>query len=90
MFSRELNTFRFIGYLFFPDKNEWCALVILTCRIVPDDLAKLFIIKSHIIAFSENVAECIGAGMNGHIAKPIDIKHVVKELKKVLVRRNGS
>ena len=41
-------------------------------------------------AFSENVAECIGAGMNGHIAKPIDIKHVVKELKKVLVRRNGS
>ncbi len=34
-------------------------------------------------AFSENVAECLEAGMNGHIAKPIDIKHVIKELKKI-------
>ncbi|MDD5928367.1 MAG: response regulator [Spirochaetales bacterium] len=34
-------------------------------------------------AFSENVAECLEAGMNGHIAKPIDIKQVIKELKKI-------
>ena len=34
-------------------------------------------------AFSENVAECLEAGMNGHIAKPIDIKHVIKELKRI-------
>ena len=34
-------------------------------------------------AFSENVAECLEAGMNGHIAKPIDIQHVVNELKKI-------
>ncbi len=34
-------------------------------------------------AFSENVTECLEAGMNGHIAKPIDIKHVIKELKKI-------
>ena len=34
-------------------------------------------------AFSENVAECLDAGMNGHIAKPIDINHVIKELKKI-------
>ena len=34
-------------------------------------------------AFSENVAACLEAGMNGHIAKPIDIKLVVKELKKI-------
>ena len=27
-------------------------------------------------AFSENVAECLKAGMNGHIAKPIDLKLV--------------
>ncbi|MBR0496743.1 MAG: response regulator [Treponema sp.] len=34
-------------------------------------------------AFSENVAECFDAGMNGHIAKPIDINNVVRELKKI-------
>ena len=34
-------------------------------------------------AFSENVAECLKAGMNGHIAKPIDINNVLKELKKI-------
>ena len=34
-------------------------------------------------AFSENVAECLEAGMNGHIAKPIDIKHVINELRKI-------
>ena len=34
-------------------------------------------------AFSENVAECLEAGMNGHIAKPIDINNVLKELRKI-------
>ena len=34
-------------------------------------------------AFSENVAECLAVGMNGHVAKPIDIKHVLKEIRKV-------
>ena len=59
-------------------------------RLENPDAAGIPIIAMTADAFSENVAECIGAGMNGHIAKPIDIKHVVKELKKVLVRRNGS
>jgi signal transduction histidine kinase/DNA-binding response OmpR family regulator len=34
-------------------------------------------------AFSENVAECLKAGMNGHIAKPIDLKLVIKEIRRV-------
>jgi signal transduction histidine kinase/DNA-binding response OmpR family regulator len=34
-------------------------------------------------AFSENVAECLDAGMNGHIAKPIDIGLVLKEIRKI-------
>ena len=34
-------------------------------------------------AFSENVAECINAGMNGHIAKPIDLKLVLSEIRKI-------
>ena len=34
-------------------------------------------------AFSENVTECLKAGMNGHIAKPIDMKLVLKEIRKI-------
>ena len=34
-------------------------------------------------AFSENIAECLDAGMNGHIAKPVDIKLVIKEIRRV-------
>ena len=33
-------------------------------------------------AFSENISECMAAGMNGHIAKPIDLKLVQKEIMK--------
>ena len=34
-------------------------------------------------AFSENVTECLNAGMNGHIAKPIDIKLVIREIRRI-------
>ena len=34
-------------------------------------------------AFSENVTECLQAGMNGHIAKPIDLKIVLNEIRKI-------
>ena len=34
-------------------------------------------------AFSENVTECLNAGMNGHIAKPIDVKLVIKEILRI-------
>ena len=34
-------------------------------------------------AFSENVTKCLEAGMNGHIAKPIDIKLVIKEIRRL-------
>ena len=35
-------------------------------------------------AFSENVAECLEAGMNGHIAKPIDPKLMLNEIRKIM------
>lgn len=35
-------------------------------------------------AFSENIAECLDAGMNGHIAKPVDIKLVIKEIRRIM------
>ena len=34
-------------------------------------------------AFSENITECMDAGMNGHIAKPIDVKLVIKEIRRI-------
>ncbi len=46
-------------------------------------LSQIPVIAMTADAFSENVAECLEAGMNGHIAKPIDIKLVIKELKKI-------
>ena len=39
-------------------------------------------------AFSENVTECLEAGMNGHIAKPIDIKLVIKEIRRIKEERS--
>ncbi len=41
-------------------------------------------------AFSENVTECLNAGMNGHIAKPVDIKLVIKEIRRILEGRERS
>lgn len=34
-------------------------------------------------AFAENIVECMDAGMNGHIAKPIDVKLVIKEIRRI-------
>jgi len=34
-------------------------------------------------AFSENVAECLETGMNGHIPKPVDMKLVIKEIRRI-------
>jgi CheY-like chemotaxis protein len=40
-------------------------------------------------AFSENVTECLNAGMNGHIAKPVDMKLVIKEIRRTTEERGG-
>ena len=40
-------------------------------------------------AFSENVTECLNAGMNGHIAKPIDMKLVIKEIRRLRKERKS-
>ena len=34
-------------------------------------------------AFSENIAECLEAGMNGHIGKPADMKLILKEIRRI-------
>jgi len=38
-------------------------------------------------AFAENVTECLAAGMNGHIAKPVDMKLVIKEIRRIKEER---
>jgi len=53
-------------------------------RALPDErIATIPIIATTADAFSEDVAACLDAGMNGHIAKPIDIKLVLKEIRRV-------
>ena len=41
-------------------------------------------------AFSENVTECLNAGMNGHLAKPIDVKLVVREIRRIREEKRRS
>ncbi len=35
-------------------------------------------------AFAEDIRSCMDAGMNGHVAKPLDMKKLFKELRKVV------
>jgi CheY-like chemotaxis protein len=53
-------------------------------RALPDErVSAIPIIATTADAFSEDVAKCMDAGMNGHIAKPIDINIVLREIRKV-------
>ncbi len=54
------------------------------------DVASIPIIAMTADAFSENVTECLNAGMNGHIAKPVDIKLVIKEIRRIREERKQS
>ena len=49
--------------------------------------ASIPIISMTADAFSENIAECLEAGMNGHIAKPVDMKLVIKEIRRIKEER---
>ena len=56
-------------------------------RLTDSRAASIPIVAMTADAFSENVTECMNAGMNGHIAKPIDIKLVIKEIRRIRERR---
>ena len=60
-------------------------------RALPDPrVSSIPIIAVTADAFSENVTECLNAGMNGHISKPIDIKLVIKEIRRIREERKQS
>ena len=53
-------------------------------RALPNkNIASIPIIAMTAHAFSEKVTECLNAGMNGHIAKPVDINLVIKEIRRI-------
>jgi len=41
-------------------------------------------------AFAEDQARSLAHGMNGHISKPIQLKHIIAELERALLRRKGK
>jgi CheY-like chemotaxis protein len=49
-----------------------------------EDVKNIPIIAMTADAFAENIAECKAAGMDGHIAKPIDMALVLSEIQKVM------
>ena len=54
------------------------------------DLARIPIIAITAKAFSEDIAAVLAAGMDGHIAKPINMKNVMEIMSEVLQRQTGD
>ncbi len=48
---------------------------------------KIPIIAMTANAFNEDVQNCLNAGMNGHLAKPIDNEELAKTLSRYLLER---
>jgi CheY-like chemotaxis protein len=52
-------------------------------RSLEGPLSSIPIIAMTADAFSENITACFDAGMNGHIAKPVNVRLVLKEIHKI-------
>ncbi len=52
-----------------------------------EDLRTLPIVAMTADAFAEDVQMCLDAGMNGHVAKPIELEKVLAEIRLTLSRR---
>ena len=49
-----------------------------------EDAAKIPIIAMTADAFSEDIKRCLNCGMSAHVAKPIDVREVVRLLAKYI------
>ena len=56
-------------------------------RALEREDANLPIIAMTADAFSEDRERCLACGMNAHVAKPIDVKEVVRLLEKFIMKR---
>ncbi len=66
-----------------PVKNGYNATKLIR-SLKNRELASVPIVAMTAKAFSEDIAAALEAGMNGHIAKPIDMKNVIDTLSDVL------
>lgn len=55
-----------------------------TIRAMEREDAKLPIIAMTADAFAEDIQKCLESGMNAHVAKPIDVREVARQLEKYL------
>lgn len=61
-----------------------------TIRALPDkDKRDIPIIAMTADAFAEDIRACLEAGMNGHVAKPVDMKKLFRELRNTGLAGNG-
>lgn len=70
-----------------PVKNGFEATEMIRGMDRPD--ANLPIVAMTADAFSEDVKRCIEHGMNAHVAKPIDLKEVVRVLNRCWEKQQG-
>ena len=57
-------------------------------RSLPDEkMRNIPIVAMTADAFAENVQQCLASGMNGHIAKPIDMNNLLNYLRKIKTGR---
>lgn len=54
------------------------------------DLKQIPIVAMTADAFAEDVQNCMEAGMNGHVAKPIEIEKVLSTIRKLLARAKAD